>query len=395
MSVAAKPSTGATPVSNRARVLVVDDDDGLRRACMRVLERGGFEVDMATNGEQALELIEHGRYDVLLSDICMPRLGGTDLLRAVRKRDLDLPVLLMTGSPELSSAVEALEHGALRYLVKPFNPEALSAAVTEAARLHQLAVLKREAVAMVGDELLRFGDRAGLEASFDRALASLWMAFQPLVCVSEKKVYAYEALMRSDEPLLPHPGAVLAAAERLGRLQDVGRAVRARVAAAMETSPETTAFVNLHSRDLLDEELYAHTSPLAANSRRVVLEITERASLDGIKDIEARLKALRDLGYRLAVDDLGAGYAGLTSFAQIQPEVVKFDMSLVRGVDTSESKRRLIGSMASLFRDWKIVVVAEGVETAPERDALTALGIDVLQGYYFARPGRGFPTPKF
>jgi EAL domain-containing protein (putative c-di-GMP-specific phosphodiesterase class I) len=394
MSVAVK-STEANPSPKRARVLVVDDDDGLRRACMRVLERGGFEVDMATNGEQALELIADHRYDVLLTDICMPRLGGTDLLRAVRQRDLDLPVLLMTGSPELSTAVEALEHGALRYLVKPFPPDALSAAVGEAARLHQLAVLKREAVAMVGDELMRFGDRAGLEASFDRALESLWMAFQPLVIVSEQKVYAYEALMRSNEPLLPHPGAVLAAAERLGRLLDIGRAVRARVAVAMQESPETTVFVNLHSRDLQDEELYARTSPLTALASRVVLEITERASLDGIKDVEGRLKALRDLGFRLAVDDLGAGYAGLTSFTQIQPEVVKFDMSLVRGVDSSEAKRRLIGSMAALFRDWKIVVVAEGVETPQERDALAALGIDVLQGYLFARPGRGFPTPKF
>jgi EAL domain-containing protein (putative c-di-GMP-specific phosphodiesterase class I) len=383
------------PTAQRARVLVVDDDDGLRRACSRVLERAGFEVSIATNGEQALELMDRNRYDVLVSDICMPRLGGTELLRAVRERDLDIPVLLMTGSPDLSTAVDALEHGALRYLVKPFSPDALSAAVTEAARLHQLAVLKREAVAMVGDELLRFGDRAGLEASFDRALASLWMAFQPLVSLSERKVYAYEALMRTEEPLLPHPGAVLAAAERLNRLDELGRAVRAQVAKAMQDSPETTVFVNLHSQDLLDAQLYAPDSPLAAFGKRVVLEITERASLEGLKDIETRLKALRDLGYRLAVDDLGAGYAGLTSFTQIQPEVVKFDMSLVRGLDASASKRRLLTSMTALFRDWNIVVVAEGVETPAERDALAALGCDVLQGYLFARPARGFTEPKF
>jgi EAL domain-containing protein (putative c-di-GMP-specific phosphodiesterase class I) len=373
---------------------VVDDDDGLRRACARVLERAGFEVAIATNREQALELMDRNRYDVQVSDICMPRLGGTELLRAVRERDLDIPVLLMTGSPDLSTAVDALEHGALRYLVKPFSPDALSAAVAEAARLHQLAVLKREAVAMVGDELLRFGDRAGLEASFDRALASLWMAFQPLVSLSQRKVYAYEALMRTDERLLPHPGAVLAAAERLNRLDELGRAVRAQVAKAMQDSPEITVFVNLHSQDLLDAQLYAPSSPLAAFGKRVVLEITERASLEGLKDIETRLKALRDLGYRLAVDDLGAGYAGLTSFTQIQPEVVKFDMSLVRGLDSSPSKRRLLASMTALFLDWNIVVVAEGVETPAERDALAALGCDVLQGYLFARPTRGFAEPK-
>src|SRR3954471_19595273 len=123
--------------------------------------------------------------------------------------------------------------------------------------------------------------------------------------------------MRTEEPLLPHPGAVLAAAERLKRLNQLGRSVRALVAKAMQDSPETTLFVNLHSQDLLDDELFSPTAPLALYAKRVVLEITERASLEGLKDIEARLKALRELGYRLAVDDLGAGYAGLTSFTQI------------------------------------------------------------------------------
>ena len=103
---------------------------------------------------------------------------------------------------------------------------------------------------------------------------------------------------------------------------------------------------------------------------------------------------LRELGFRIAVDDLGAGYAGLSSFSQLEPEFVKLDMSLVRGVDASTRKRSVIRAMAQLCtHDLTIEVISEGVETTQERDALTQEGCDLLQGYLFAKPGRGFPMP--
>jgi EAL domain-containing protein (putative c-di-GMP-specific phosphodiesterase class I) len=392
------PPANPTPGKSAAsigRVLVAEDEEGVLRSCSLALTRAGFDVERASDGQQALTLIGQHRFDVVVSDIAMPHLSGMEVLRAVRERDLDLPVVLMTGIPEAESAIQAIEQGAFRYLVKPFGTEVLTSAVLDAARLRKLALLKREAVALVGDDLLKFGDLAGLSAAFDRALATLWMAFQPVVSVSAQRVFAYEALLRAEEPLLPHPGAILAAAERLGRLNEVGRRVRARVALAMDDAPDETIFVNLHAADLVDSELYAPASPLSSLAKRVVLEITERASLEHVKDLEDRFKELRAMGFRLAVDDLGAGYAGLTSFAQMQPEVVKFDMSLVRGIDAAPAKRRLLGSMTALFRDWNLIVVAEGVETPAERDALVALGCDVLQGYLFARPGRGFPQPRF
>jgi EAL domain-containing protein (putative c-di-GMP-specific phosphodiesterase class I) len=109
-------------------------------------------------------------------------------------------------------------------------------------------------------------------------------------------------------------------------------------------------------------------------------------------DVRAHIAALRKLGFRLAVDDLGAGFAGLTSFAQIEPEVVKFDMSLVRGLTDSSTRQKLIRSMSTLFREMGITSVAEGVETAAERDAVLAAGCDLIQGYLYAKPGKPFPT---
>jgi DNA-binding transcriptional ArsR family regulator len=93
---------------------------------------------------------------------------------------------------------------------------------------------------------------------------------------------------------------------------------------------------------------------------RVVLEITEHTSLDDIADVRERVARLRSVGFRIAVDDLGAGYAGLNSFAQLQPEVVKLDIALVRDIHLEPTKRALAESMTSLCRQMHVAVVAEG-----------------------------------
>ena len=106
--------------------------------------------------------------------------------------------------------------------------------------------------------------------------------------------------------------------------------------------------------------------------------------------MELRLEILRYMGFRIAVDDLGAGAAGLSSFARLSPEFVKLDMALVRDVHLSEVGQRVVRAMTSLCKDMHVRVIAEGVETAEERDTLAGLGCDWMQGYLFARPQRGF-----
>ena len=192
---------------------------------------------------------------------------------------------------------------------------------------------------------------------------------------------------------MPHPGAVLDAAERLERLHDLGQRVRnAAASRVMDAAPGSLLFVNLHASDLMDETLYSSQSPLSVHAQRVVLEITERASLDGVHDAPGKMKELRSMGFRIAIDDLGAGYAGLTSFATLEPEIVKLDMSLVRDADKNPMKAKLIGAMTRLCRELGMLVVAEGVETTEERDLLVDVGCDLLQGYRLAKPGRPFPA---
>src|SRR6185369_15806789 len=112
----------------------------------------GWQVDTARSGETAMSLLADRRYDLVLGDIDMPGMNGLQLLRAVRGHDLDLPVLLVTGHPQLESAVEALEQGALRYLLKPVSIDTLTAAVADAARLHLMARLRRQTLAHLGSD---------------------------------------------------------------------------------------------------------------------------------------------------------------------------------------------------------------------------------------------------
>jgi EAL domain-containing protein (putative c-di-GMP-specific phosphodiesterase class I) len=256
-----------------------------------------------------------------------------------------------------------------------------------------MARSKREYVEAFGSSEFRVGDKAGVDATLDRALASLWMAYQPIVRAVDSTVFAYEALLRADEPMLPHPGAVLDAAERAGRLHDVGRAVRDSVAESAEGATHGWLFfVNLHPEELLDAVLYAADSRFTRLAPRVVLEITERMSLEHVSNVHDKVAELRALGFRIALDDLGAGYAGLTSFTQLEPEFVKLDMSLIRNVHEHSTKRKIIRSMVHLCHDMGKLIVAEGVETSAERDVLVELGCDLLQGYLFAKPGRPFPA---
>jgi EAL domain-containing protein (putative c-di-GMP-specific phosphodiesterase class I) len=322
----------------------------------------------------------------------MPEMSGIELLKEIRELDNHVPVVLVTGEPTLNTAVQALEFGALHYLTKPIDLDNVERVIHRAVRMHRMSRLKEQAAKLLGQAAAIGNSRTELETSFERALDGLWVAYQPIVKTGGA-IFGYEALMRSNEPRLPHPGAMLDAAERLDQLPLLGRTVRGRAAEPFLSGAPAGShlFVNLHVSDLADDDLMSPASPLSRIASRVVLEITERASLDEVRDVRGKIAALREMGFRIAVDDMGAGYAGLTSFALLEPEIVKLDMSLVRGVHSSLTKQKVIRSMTTLCNDMGMMVVAEGVETVEERDTLDALGCDLFQGFLLARPGKPFP----
>jgi EAL domain-containing protein (putative c-di-GMP-specific phosphodiesterase class I) len=377
----------------QADVLIVDDEETVRAVVSRVLTKAGFRVEAVGDAESALEVL-HGkrRFDTIVTDLQMPKTNGIEFIRLIRRIDLDIPVIVLTGNPSLDSAIAVVEYGGFRYLKKPVANEVLANTVREAAAMRRLAVLKRRALELCETGSWGIGDRAGLDAHFDSALTKLWIAYQPIVKWPDRVVYGYEALVRSAEPTLNNPGLLFDAAERLGRLQELGREIRRAVAESLSPAPDDSLiFVNLHASDLCDDDLFESAAPLSEHAERIVLEITERTSLHRISDLRGRIESLRRLGFRIAVDDLGAGYAGLASFSQLEPDVAKLDMSLVRGIDASTRKSSIVRSMIAVCtRELGTSVICEGVETPAERDTLQELGADLLQGYLFAKPERQF-----
>lgn len=377
-------------------VLLIEDDFSVRKMHAKVLSRAGFRIESAVGGAEALALIERGlRVGAIVTDLHMPGLDGLGFMRAVRRHDLDVPVIVVTGYPSLDSAVKVIEYGGFRYLTKPTPAAELVSAVRSALSMHRLARLKRRALELYESERWHFGDLAGLESSFEQAIDQLWMAFQPIVNLRKREIVGYEALVRSHHPALGTPGPLLGAAERLGRVAELGKRIRHHVVDAVRAAPvETLIFMNLHAADLNDDALYSKTSALCDCAPRVVLEVTERSSLDRVADVKARAQSLRSLGYKLAIDDLGAGYAGLSSFSQLEPDIAKLDMSLVRDIDHSQQKQSIVRSMINVCqKDLGVQVVCEGVETSAERDMLDELGGETQQGYLFGRPAAGFSPP--
>jgi EAL domain-containing protein (putative c-di-GMP-specific phosphodiesterase class I)/ActR/RegA family two-component response regulator len=382
----------STATRGFGQVLLVDDDPEVLDTYSRLISRNGYRVSVAKSAGEAQSLLNEQSFDAIVSDIVMPAMTGLEFLRVVRGVDLDVPVILMTGAPDVETACKAVEYGAFRYLAKPIAPAVLLESVGKAVRLHRLARVKREAFKSAGGQGRWLGDRAGLEVRFQRALDRLWMAYHAVVAQKDHTVFGYEALVRSGEPTFDTPADLLAVADQLGRLHDLGRAIRARVTLDSANAPEgAQLFVNIHVDDLNDLELVLPTAPLSAISERVVLEITERSRLDSVQGLGVKVTRLREQGFRIAVDDVGAGYAGLSSFALLEPDLIKIDMSLIRDIDASKAKQSIVRSMLQLAtRDLGMLVICEGVETPAERDALIWLGANLLQGHLFGKPSREF-----
>lgn len=364
------------PIPEPLRILLVEDEAPVLKICKALLESGGHEVVAVPGAEPALEQLERGEVDLVVSDLVMGGMDGLELLQRVRARRPTLPFVLVSAAASAQELSERL--GAMaptRFLAKPFDRLQLLQAV------HELTGEGRPPAPVCSVR----------ERQFRKALEKVRLAFQPIVSCADRRVVAYEALMRSGEPRLANPLALLEAAEAVDGVPELGRCVRREAAGALGGLRDgTLVFVNLHPHELADEELLSPAAPLSTFAGRVVLEVTERARLEGIPDLKERIAALRRMGYRFAVDDMGSGYSGLSALIELEPEVVKMDMGLVRGVDESSAKRRVIRSLLSMCRETGTVVVAEGVETARERDTLVRLGCDLLQGYFFSKPAPPF-----
>ncbi len=380
------------PITSR-RVLVLEDDPFCARTYTLALREGGFEVDATDSGERALQMLLEADYCAVVADLHLPGMSGLELLRCVRVHDLDATVLLVTAAADFSAATEALRHGATQFLLKPLHSRQLLGEVQRAARLHALAVQRRQAMRLLAADQEEESYQREQRDRLTRGIAALRMVFQPIFDAGGK-LRGHETLLRSGDPSFKGPLDLLEAAEKQRRLHELGRACRRRTAEEFKAAApaDLLLFVNLHAQDLLDNDLLDPKNPLADIAHRVILELTERAPLGENEEVPRRIQKLRAMGFRIAIDDLGSGYAGLTSLVQFEPEFVKLDMALVRNLHQSSVRHKLVSLLIDTCRSLGSQVVAEGVEIPEEHRALLALGCPLFQGYLLGKPGP-LPAP--
>ena len=366
------------------KVLFVDDEPSILGSIALALRGRSFKVVTACGAAEALDLLRREQVAVVVTDERMPVMGGTALLCEVRRAHPGVVRMVLSGLADpigISRAVN--EAGVFRYLLKPCNPEDLTLAVEQAleARAIQQSVPPPR----------------HLDLRLDEAIPELAMEMQPIYASRNGGLFAHEALLRLPGRLHANAIDLLEIAEREERLWEVERAIRACVASRMPASPSgACVFVNLHPRSLLDPQLFSPLDELAAYASSVVLEITERNSLADIADLRPRIDALRRLGYRVAIDDMGSGYSGLNALASILPDFVKFDRELIQSMHQVPVKLKLVSSIATVCQELGIATIAEGIEDEPDFQAACTIGCTYLQGYLLGRPDEDFrqsPAP--
>jgi EAL domain-containing protein (putative c-di-GMP-specific phosphodiesterase class I) len=242
------------------------------------------------------------------------------------------------------------------------------------------------------DEFERAADRQ-LEAS--RAMGqrirdvlrdgSLRMVFQPIVNVDEGRMVGCEALSRFVVEPQQGPDRWFAEAERAGLGIELETAAVAAALQAIPALPED-AFLALNVSPSTALSPALQDLLHAVDLSRIVLELTEHVPVEDYDAVGSGLAPLRSRGARLALDDTGAGYAGLRHLLGLRPEVIKLDISLTRDIDHDPVRRALAGALVSFAGEVKAQVIAEGVETEPAQEALQRLGVRWVQGFHVARP---------
>lgn len=389
-----------TDVLSQACVLIVDDHPVNVTLLERLVRSAGVGmVHGVTDPREAVDRCLEVQPDVVLLDLHMPALDGfavMEALRAALPPDTYLPVVVLTADNTDETRDRALRAGATDFLTKPFDQTEVllrmhnvleTRALYRQVQDHSLALQadleQREAT----ERSLAEEQRRRLER-IDGVLDgdALTMVFQPVVDLQTGRVLGCEALARFElEPRRP-PNEWFDEAASVGRGDALELAAVAAAVAHLDALPSTAFLaVNLSPATAMHPHLSELVSDLPGD--RLVLELTEHARVDDYGPLLATIEAFREHGVRIAVDDAGAGYAGLRHILRLRPDILKLDLALTLSIDTDPARRALATAMVSFAGELGSTIIAEGIETAGELDTLRSIDVPWGQGYHMARPG--------
>ncbi len=213
----------------------------------------------------------------------------------------------------------------------------------------------------------------------------VYVDYHPIVVTETKKIFGYEALARGVMRSLRSPEVMFDVAAEADLVWELSRLCRSRAIEGIDTrlQSDELLFINVDPHDFSDP---AFNENEVKCPERVVIEITERTAIKDYPKFRERLRAFRERGFRFAVDDAGSGYAGLGSIANLEPDFIKLDISLINAIDTNFIKQNLVETMVRFANDHGAKVIAEGVERAEEFDTVAGLGVHLVQGFFLHRP---------
>lgn len=378
-----------------ARVLVVDDSAANIALVRALLTRSGLRtVYSFTDPRQALDEMDDIDPDLVMLDLRMPGMDGYEMLARLSERSMGayLPVLVLTADGGAEASKRALDLGARDFLTKPFDAVEVVLRVRnlletrhlyQALRHHNLQ-LREE---LRGYQLLERAQRDARELEHDtiqRLIAdnAMYMVFQPVLDLGREALVGVEALTRFPKGT-PETWFSSAASVGLGPALELA-AVRAALSALPDLPEGAFLAINVSPLTVLSGELDHVCQDQPCD--RIVLELTEHVPVEDYDAVAAALAALRADGVRLAADDTGAGFAGFHHLLALNPDIVKLDISLTRGIDTDPARRALASALISFTDSTGRKLIAEGIETPEELDTLQELGAGWGQGYHLARP---------
>lgn len=374
-------------------VLWAEDDAEHAAFACSLLQNHGMKVTQVQNVHSLRTALVAGTFPVVVVDVSLPFPSSVDWMREIRKVDLDVGVVVLFRPGQEGLAEVFLDSGAWLAVEKPVVTHPFVDQMVRAIQLYAMARLRREMLSGTTPDWLHLGDRAALEQVFTQASRKLTIAFQPVISWAHRRVMGHEALLRSCDPYLPDPMSVLAVAEKLQRVDDIGRRVREKVAEQVLRAPANLIFVNLHPQELLDEDLYALTAPLSQFARRVVLGISEAMLPSSLFQLEKRTAALRAMGFRFALKNIQAGHVGMGAWVRLQPEFAFLDGTFVRGLPENKARQEQVRRLSSQLTLLGTQVIAAGIESLVQRDAVIASAVDWLQGFAFSPPQFDYCEP--
>ncbi len=352
-----------------------------------------------TDPRQALEHYRAMGPDLVLLDLHMPHIGGLDLMEALDREipsDSFVPILVLTADATDRAKQDALGAGATDFLTKPFDHTEVVLRVRNLLRTRFLHVALQSRNANLQLELqrrkqfeIRLAEEREKRLRRIQGLlesGSFTMVFQPVIRLSDGAQVGAEALARFPASPQRPPDEWFAEAALVGLGPELEiAAVKAALAQMSEIPPDTYMAVNVSPSTVGDARLKAAILP---HAERVVLELTEHEAVEGYDALLIALNELRECGVRLAVDDAGAGYAGLRHILRVDPDIIKLDIALVHDIDTDPARRALAASLVAFGKETGASIVAEGIERRAEAETVRSLQVGFGQGFHFGRPSQ-------